>query len=85
MDCGRQNFAMSAYITSESVCHQPSGCLALLFKKPAKEAGGGFPVPPCLDEDIRDLAVLIHRSIQIAKLSGDTHEDHIDVPFHTVR
>ena len=80
MDSARHHFAMSGYITSESVCHQPSGRLALLFKKPAKEAGGGFPISSCLDEDIQDLAILIHGSIQIAQLSIDAYENFIDKP-----
>jgi hypothetical protein len=55
--------------------------LALSLEEPAKEAGGGFAVPPRLDEDIQDLAILIHRSIQIAQFPIDPHEDFIDEPL----
>ena len=72
---------MSGYITSESVCHQPSGRLALLFKEPTKEAGGGIPISSCLDEDIQDLAILVHGGIRIAQLSIDAHETFIDKPL----
>jgi PIN domain nuclease of toxin-antitoxin system len=81
MDSARHHFAMSGSVASEFVSHQSPGRLALLLKKPAKEAGSGFPVSSCLDEDIQDLAILIHGSIQIAKLSADTHEDPIDKPL----
>jgi hypothetical protein len=40
---------------------------------------------PCLDEDIQDLAILIHRSIQIAQFPIDPHEDFIDEPLITAR
>jgi hypothetical protein len=85
MGGARHHVTMSGRVASEFVSHQPPGRLALLLEKPAKEAGGGFPVPPCLDEDIQDLAILIHRSIQIPKLPGDTHEDFIDVPLVAAR
>ena len=45
---------------------EPPRPLALSLEEPAKEAGGGFAVPPCLDEDIQDLAILIHGPIHIA-------------------
>jgi hypothetical protein len=85
MDSARHHDTMSGSIASEFVSHQPPGCLALLLKKLAKEAGSGFSVSSCLDEDIQDLAILILGSIQIAKLSGDMHEDLIDVPLVAAR
>jgi hypothetical protein len=56
---------MRGRVASEFVSHQSAGRLALLLEKPAKEVGGGFRVPPRLYQDIQDLAVLIHSSIQI--------------------
>jgi hypothetical protein len=63
MDGARHHLAMSGSIASEFVSHQPPRRLALLLKKPPKEAGSGIPVLSCLDEDIQDLAILIHGSI----------------------
>jgi hypothetical protein len=46
---------MNGRVASEIVSHQSAGRLALLLEKPAKEACGGFRVPPRLDKDIQDL------------------------------
>jgi hypothetical protein len=65
MDGVRHHFAMHGRVASEFVSHQSAGRLALLLEKPAKKAGGSFHVPPRLYQDIQDLAVLIHGTIQI--------------------
>jgi hypothetical protein len=81
MDAARHHFAMRGRVASVFVSHQSAGRLALLLEKPAKEAGGGFPISSCLDEDIQDLAILIHGSIQIAQLSIDAYENFIGKPL----
>jgi hypothetical protein len=66
MDGAGDLFSMRRTVAGQFVGNEPPRPLALSLEKPAKEAGGGFAVPPCLDEDIRDPAILIHGPIHIA-------------------
>jgi len=72
---------MCGMVASQFVGHEPPGRLALLLDKSAEKAGRSFRIPPCLHEDIQDLTILIHSSIQITQFSVDTHEDLIDEPL----
>jgi len=81
MDGAGDLFSMRRSVAGQFVSNEPPRRLALSLEEPAKEAGGGFAVPPCLDEDIQDLAILIHGSIQIAQLSIDAYENFIDKPL----
>ena len=65
-------------VTSEFVGHEAPRCLPLLLEESMKEAGRGFRIPPCLYQDIQDLTVLIHGSIQIALLAVDPDKHLID-------
>ena len=62
----RQLFSMRRTVARQFVGNESPRRLALLLEKPVKEAGGGLRVPPRLYQDIQDLTVLIHGSIQIA-------------------
>jgi hypothetical protein len=56
MDGAGDLFSMRRSVARQFVGNEPPRRLALSLEEPAKEAGGGFAVPPCLDEGIQDLA-----------------------------
>jgi hypothetical protein len=72
---------MRGTVTSEFVSHEAPRRLAFPLEEFEKEAGRGFRSPPCLYQDIQDLTVLIHGSIQIALLSVDLDKHLIDKPL----
>jgi hypothetical protein len=45
-------FSVRRSVTSEFIGHEAPRRLTLLLEKPAKEAGCGLRIPPCLDKDV---------------------------------
>jgi hypothetical protein len=72
--------AMSRIIASEFVGHQPPGFSPLAFDETAEKAFCRPPIPVALHENIKDIAVLIDRPIQIVSLSLHGDKDFVDVP-----
>ena len=53
---------------------------SLVFQHPAKEAFGGSPVFVACDQNIQDIAVLVHRSPKIMAFAADCDEHFVHVP-----
>ena len=51
------------------------------FKQLAEEPLGGFRVPVTLDQDIEDMAILVHGSPQIVALTVNAQKHFIQMPF----
>lgn len=81
MHCVGHQLTMRGSVASKLIGHELPWRLTLLLEKLAKEAGRGFLVSSLLDQDIRRLTILIHRSIQIALLTVDPEKHFIDKPL----
>ena len=71
---------MGSWIAPEFVGDQSPRRLALALQHFAKESLGSSLVPAFSDQDIQNIAILVHRSPQVKLLTLNLHEDFIHMP-----
>jgi len=81
----RHQLTMRGSVASKLIGHEAPRRPALPLEKSTKKADCSPSISPCLDQDIQDLAMLIHRSIQITLLSLDPDKHFIEKPLIATR
>ena len=74
---------MGSWIAPEFVGDQSPRRLALALQHFAKESLGNSLVPAFSDQDIQNIAILIHCSPEVKLLTLNLHEDFINMPSVT--
>ena len=80
MDDGWHDLAVSGAVASQLVGDEPPGWPALPLQQLTKEAFSGSPIASRLDEDIDDVAILVHRTPEILPLTLDGYKHLVQVP-----
>ena len=71
---------MGHAVAAQLVGHETHGFLSLTFQEFPKESARRSPVPTRLDEEVDQVTVLIHRSLEILPLTVDRDEDFVQKP-----
>ncbi len=77
---GWKHLSVSGRIASKFVGHELPRRPPLLFQHLAKEAFSGFLVAAACDQDVENIAVLVHCSPEIMTLTADRDEHFVHVP-----
>ena len=80
VDDGWHDLAVSGAVASQLVGDEPPGWPALPLQQLTKEAFSGSPIASRLDEDIDDVAILVHRTPEILPLTLDGYKHLVQVP-----
>ena len=80
MGNGWEDLLVGRRIASKLAGNGLPGWPPLLLQNLAKEAFGGSPVSVACDQDIQDVAVLVHRSPKIMTFATDCDEHFVHVP-----
>ena len=80
VDDGWHDLAVSGAVASQLVGDEPPGWPALPLQQLTKEAFRGSPIASRLDEDIDDVAILVHRTPEILPLTLDGYKHLVQVP-----
>ena len=80
VDHGRHHGAASRWVTAQLVGDQSSRDTALPFQQLPEESDGRPPIAPRLDEDVNDIAVLVHGPPQILLPPVDLDEELVQMP-----
>ncbi len=80
MGNGWEDLSVRSRIASKLVGNELPGWALLVFQHLAKEAFGGSLVSTACDQDIEDIAVLVHRSPKIMTFAADHDEHFVHVP-----
>jgi hypothetical protein len=75
-----KHFSVGCRITSQFVGNECERWLPLVFQDPVKEALGGSLVAVARDEDVQDVAVLVHCSPKIVPFAANRDEQFVHVP-----
>ena len=79
MGDGWEDLSVGGRIASKLVGNELPGWPPLTFQNLAKEALGGFLVSMARDQDIEDIAILIHRSPKIMTFAANRDEHFVHV------
>ena len=71
---------MRSRIASQLIGDELQGWPPLVFQGLAKEAFGSFPVSVACDQDVEDVAIMVHRSPKIMALTADRDGQLVHVP-----
>src|SRR5919206_1535783 len=82
LDTG-QDLALRGSIRSELVGHDHSGHIAQALEQLLEEALRCLGVAPALNQDVEDLAILVHGTPEIVYLAADADEDLVQMPLVT--
>ncbi len=77
---GGEDLSVRGRISSQVVGDELERWSALVFQNLAKEAFGSFPVSVECDQDIENVAILVHRSPKIMALAADRDEQLVHMP-----
>ncbi len=77
---GWENLSVRSRIASKLVGNELPGWPPLVFQDLAKEALSGSPVSVACDQNIQDVAVLVHRSPTIVTFAANRDEHFVHVP-----
>ena len=77
---GWEDLSVCSRIASQLVGNKLQRWPLLVFQDLAKEAFGSFPVSVACDQDIEDIAILVHRSPKIMTFAADGDEHLVHVP-----
>ena len=80
MGDGWEDLSMRSRIASKLVGYELPWWSPLTFQNLAKEAFGGSLVSVAGDQNIQDVAVLVHRSPKIMTFAADSDEHFVHVP-----
>ncbi len=80
MGDGWEDLSVGGRIASKFVGNELPGWPPLVLQNLAKEAFGGSLVSTACDQDIEDIAVLVHRSPKIMTFAADCDEHFVHVP-----
>ena len=80
MGNGWKDLSVGRRIASKLVGNELPGWPPLVFQHLAKEALSGSPVSVACDQNIQDVAVLVHRSPKIMTFAADRDEHFVHVP-----
>ena len=77
---GWEDLSVRSRIASQLVGDELQRWPLLVLQDLAKEAFGSFPVSVACDQDIEDVAILVHRSPKIMTFAADRDEHLVHVP-----
>src|ERR687886_287547 len=80
LDAG-QDLALRGSIRSELVGHDHSGHIAQALEQLLEEALRCLGIAPALNQDVEDLAILVHGTPEIVHLAADADEDLVQMPL----
>ena len=77
---GWEDFSVRRWVASQLVGNELQRRPLLVFQNLAKEALSSFPVSVARDQDIEDIAILVHGSPKITAFATDGDEHFVHVP-----
>ena len=77
---GRHHGSVGGRVAAHLVGDQLAGETTLFLQQFSKESDRGTSIPSRLDQDIKDVTVLIHGSPQVLLATIDRHEEFVEVP-----
>ena len=81
MSNARHHHPLRRSVTAQLVSNNDSRLASGYPQQPAKEPDGGKSISLRLHENIKDNAILINRSPEVAGDAADLEEDFIQMPF----